>query len=99
MRMIDIIKQAGAQAVEAGNPVHIRIGTVTRTEPLEVFVDQRFSLTSEFLIVTDATEELTIEINGSLYTVRPGLQAGDKVALIRVQGGQQYVVMGRVRDT
>ncbi|GIQ62128.1 hypothetical protein PACILC2_06960 [Paenibacillus cisolokensis] len=97
MRMIDIIKQAGAQAVEAGNPVHI--GTVTRTEPLEVFVDQRFSLTSEFLIVTDATEELTIEINGSLYTVRPGLQAGDKVALIRVQGGQQYVVMGRVRDT
>lgn len=31
-----------------------------------------------------------------LANLQPDLEAGNKVALLRVQGGQEYVVLGRV---
>jgi hypothetical protein len=60
MALLDTIKKAGAAAYASGNPTAVLIGKVVRINPLEVNVDQRFTL------------------------------------LLRVQGGQQYVVLDKV---
>ena len=83
MALVNLIKQASMGAFENSNPVAIMFGTITRTEPLEVNVEQRFTLTRDFLIFTEIFNQRV-------------LQRGDKVILLRVQGGQQYVVLDRV---
>lgn len=93
--MLALIKQAAFEAVEASNPVGIFFGTIKSVTPLEVDIDQRFILTQEFLVLTDATKEL--RYGDSI--LRPKLQAGDRVLLLRIQGGQKYVILDRVRDS
>ncbi|MBD2846186.1 DUF2577 domain-containing protein [Paenibacillus sp. IB182496] len=94
--MLDLIKAAGASAVEAGAPVQLRYGVVASVEPLAITVDQRFSLTRPFLVLTAALQRLTVSVDGSERVVRPGLQPGERVLLVRMQGGQQYVVLDKV---
>lgn len=96
---IQLIKQAAKDAVDASNPVGIFYGTITSTAPLQVEVDQRFTLTEEFLELTKATKELKVPVDGGgYYTLRRKLEQGDRVILLRVQGGAKYIVLDRVRD-
>lgn len=95
-RLVKVIKQASVGAVGAGAPVQVCYGVVTSISPIEVLVDQRFTLTSEFLVLTAATQELKVTVSGTEHIVRPGLQANDLVVLLRAQGGQQYIVLDKV---
>lgn len=99
MTMINLIKKVAKDAIEASNPVSILYGEVLESDPLKILVDQRFTLTKSFLIQTDSTTELSLTINGAQYTLRPPLQAGDKVVLVRMQGGQKYLVLDKVVST
>lgn len=94
MSLLDVIKQASVDAVEAANPVAVLFGVVTKTSPLEINVEQRFTLTEEFLVFTERVRRYEVDI-----TVRCGLKVGDKVLLLRVQGGQKYVVLDKIVDT
>jgi len=96
MNLLEVIKKAAADAVDAGSPMNVLYGTVISLAPIEITVEQRFSLTKEFLILSEAVQELNVEISGAKYVIRKGLQAGDTVIMLRVQGGQQYVVLDRV---
>ena len=69
--------------IEAANPVAVMVGTITKTNPLEVNIDQRFTVDADFLIFTEIFNQRV-------------LQRGDKVILLRVQGGQQYVILDKV---
>ena len=124
MGMIDVIKKAGLGAVEAGNPVAVIFGTVTKASPLEVNVDQRFTLTEDFLIIPESLTHFEVDLqhthqyddetgSGSStkttqpaepdtpqnVAIRKGLEVGDKVILLRAQGGQRFVVLDRVVST
>lgn len=112
------MKQISKGTTNAGIPVNIVIGTVTKLNPLEVNVDQRFTLTADFLIVPESLTRYEIDLehthtylddNGTttlskiteealptIFVIREGLKVGDMVILVRVQGGQQYVVLDRV---
>jgi hypothetical protein len=107
------MKQAGAGAVEAGNPVAVLFGEVESVKPLAVRVDQRFTLPAAFLVVPESLTPQEInaghrhDLTGGGTTdealtaplvVRRGLEVGDRVLLLRIQGGQQYVVLDRVVD-
>jgi hypothetical protein len=81
MNLLGLIKTAGMDAVGATNPVTVMFGTITKTNPLEVDVEERFTLPEDFLVVTETAKELT---------------TNDKVVLLRVQGGQQFVVIDKV---
>jgi len=90
------MKRAGLGAVEATNPVAILYGTVTAVQPLEVRIDQRLTLPEPFLIVPEHMTESRITVDGQEIVIRKALEPGDRLVLMRVQGGQQYMVMGRV---
>lgn len=109
--MLNIIKQAALDAVKAGSPTAIQFGTVLSISPLEISVDQRLTLTEAFLIVPESMTRFEVDLkhvhtvpsltttNESLtdkIVIRKGLESGDKVLLLRVQGGQQFVVMDKV---
>lgn len=81
--LLEMIKIAALKAVEQSKPVALMPGTVLTTDPLRILVEQRLELPAELLIVTE-----------SLRT--RGLQAGDQVMLIRMTGGQKFVVLDRM---
>jgi hypothetical protein len=108
--MLSAIKQAAVEALEAGQPVAILFGTVTKTNPLEVNVDQRFTLDADFFIVAESLTPLEVDLSPFLshsgaesgqassqsVLIRRGLQPGDRVILLRMQGGQKYLIFDRV---
>ena len=108
--MLNAIRQAALTAVEAAAPVAVMFGTVVRDNPLEVNVDQRFTLDADFLIVPESLTRLEIDLRHTHtapggttddaltepVVIRPGLQAGDRVVLLRVQGGQKYLILDKV---
>lgn len=152
MALEDTLRELAQVANSATNPVNVLFGTVTKINPLEVNVDQRFTLDEDFLIVTErltryeidlkhhhtfdggvtsnalptpldlkhkhmiddvATSEALLDpidlrhnhtfgggVTGDALpdkiVIREGLKVGDAVLLLRVQGGQQYVVWDRV---
>lgn len=104
MALSDTIKRLGAGAIEAGNPVAVMFGKVTKTNPLEINVDQRFTLDEDFLIIPERLTRYEIDLRHKhstdeealLVVIREGLKVGDTVLLLRVQGGQKYVVLDKV---
>ncbi|ANY76634.1 hypothetical protein BBD41_19240 [Paenibacillus ihbetae] len=94
--MLDIIKKASLSAVGSTNPVSVLYGTVTSVNPLEVNVDQRFSLTEDFLVIGESMTEYKLNIDGQDVLIRKGLELGDTVLLLRYQGGQTYLVLDRL---
>ncbi|MGM1048647.1 MAG: DUF2577 domain-containing protein [Bacillota bacterium] len=94
--MLDIIKKASLSAVGSTNPMAVLYGIVTSQDPLEVNVDQRFSLTEDFLVVGESMTEYKLNIGSEEYVIREGLKTGDTVLLVRYQGGQTYLVLDRL---
>lgn len=96
MALLKVIKEAGLGAVEAGKPVAVVFGTVIRTAPLLVNVEQRLQLPEELLIIPESLTEYKLVIAGEEYVIRKGLKAGDQVLMMRMQGGQRYALLDRV---
>lgn len=108
--MLQLIKQAAHEAIETGKPVALLFGTIINTNPLKVNVDQRFTLDPDFLLVPESLTRLELDLRHHHSTgegttddgltesivIRPGLQAGDRVMLLRMQGGQQYLILDKV---
>ncbi len=106
--MLEIIKQLALDAAETG--ADFCIGTVTAAAPLCIRLEEGLELTEPFLVLTESVLEW--EETGILRTwtdtegdrwshyrmIRDrGLKQGETVALLRAAGGQQYLVLGRVR--
>lgn len=119
--LVELIKTAALEAVDSTDPSAVIFGTVKSTEPLNIYVNQKLTLTEDFIILTrnvtdyevemdtelstsDATIDLedgdishSHEIKGKFtYKVHNALKSGDKVIMIRQQGGQSYVVIDRI---
>ena len=80
--LIQIIKQAAIEAVEASAPVKVMYGTVSGISPISVKLDQKFIVPDAFIVVTD--------------TVSGKLSKGDRVVILREQGGQRYIILDKV---
>lgn len=98
-RLIQLIKKAAQEAVNAQKPMCFFYGIVISETPLQITIDQRLTLTEEFLdIPTYFTDhEVTIELNGieQKYQVKNALKVGDKVTLLQQQGGQKFLILDR----
>ncbi|EJX2602986.1 TPA: DUF2577 domain-containing protein, partial [Clostridioides difficile] len=69
---------------ETSNPMRVVFGTIESINPLRVKIEQKLSIGEIFLIQTDTFKRYTDK------------KIGDKVVLIRMQGGQQYLVLDRM---
>ncbi|HBF9426555.1 TPA: DUF2577 domain-containing protein [Clostridioides difficile] len=82
--LLQIIKKAAMDAVETSNPMALAFGTIESISPLRVKIEQKLSIGEIFLIQTDTFKRYTDK------------KVGDKVVLIRMQGGQQYLILDRM---
>lgn len=99
--MMEIIKRAALDAVDESNPMTLMYGTVTRTSPLEVNIEQRFTIPREMILLTSnvINKQTDIRIANEQRehaTIYNALNTGDKVLVLRVQGGQKYVILDRL---
>lgn len=134
--MVQIIKQAAVEAVEAGKPADIIFGTVVKDKPLQIKIDQKLILQGKSLTLTRSVTDYDVEMTVAhstepagarshshkvtitkdsgttdqdsapnhshsykgtkTFTVRNALKTGEKAALLRMAGGQRYLVLDRV---
>lgn len=80
--IIQIIKQAAIEAVEASNPMKVFYGVIVDTSP-SVKIDQKITIPKEFIVLTNRMLE-------------EGLNVGDNVILLQEQGGQNYIILDKV---
>ena len=78
---VGLVKQAAVEAVQAEKPLELRFGSVVSSSPLTVRVEEKLLLTSAFLIIPERLSDLL---------------PGDRVALLRVQGGGRYLLLYRL---
>lgn len=98
---IENLKKIVLQAMEAGDPCNIVLGTVVQPFPLTIQIDQKTVLTAAQVILpehlTDHSTEMSIPDIGSVaVVVKQALKGGEKVLLIQKRGGQQYAAIGRI---
>lgn len=79
--IIPIIKQAAIDAVNSTQPVAIVFGTVTSASPMKIQVTPKLTLGKGNLV-------LASKVSGQL-------KKNDSVILIRVQGGNKYLVLDK----
>jgi hypothetical protein len=79
--LIPLLKRVALEAVDASKPTVVLYGTVSGITPLTIYLEQKRTITRGFLVVTDKAKNLVV---------------GDKVVMIRMQGGQKYIIMDKV---
>lgn len=58
----EIIKKMAVGANDSNAPTSVLFGTVTKADPLEIAVEQKMTLTSEFLILTKNVKDYTVDV-------------------------------------
>lgn len=154
-KLLKAIKEASLQSTDESKPTGFFFGEVISVDPLTVNVEQKFTLTEEFLTLTHAVKDYYVDITVSHKTeeeragdlkhrhhyeedgqgeteeeqghkhkyegytdyqlvesqkhghkykgkkkimLHHGLKVGETVMLLRVQGGQNYVIIDRLND-
>lgn len=80
MGLLDTMKQVAQATNDAGMPTAFLFGSVTKTSPLTIRVDNRFEISGDVIVVMKEFQPAT----------------GDKVVLLRNAGGQAFLVLGKV---
>lgn len=101
--MVELVKKAALDAVEASKPVQVLYGVVTSSSPLKIQVDQKAIYTEKMLILTRNVTNYSVTATNSqigtvTLTLNNALKTGERVLLVRVQGGKKFAVLDRVKS-
>lgn len=77
-RLLNLMKEAGTEAVQSGSPCAVMFGKVIDSKPLKIKVEQRLILGVKQLIKTENSKKI---------------KKDDSVLLLRMQGGQKFIVL------
>lgn len=127
-KLVRAVKRASLEAAEAGKPAAVMSGVVQSVNPLSVTVEQRLTLTSEFLRLSRSVTDYETEISFAdpsvkqeyttwdmseeresapakisfkqpvkhRITVHNALKTGERVLLLRIQGGREFLIIDRI---
>lgn len=107
--MLDLIKQASINAINASNPLAIEFGTVTDAENITIRINQKKILPKEFFVVpesltryevslksSNAIDQSSIDTELDTLVIREGLKIGDTVVLLKIESGARYLILDKV---
>ena len=101
--LLNIVKKAALEAVNASQPSDFCFGKVISAKPLKILVEQKMILgTAQLLLTRDVTDfktHTTIDGVKKETTIHNALRVGDEVILLKKKGGQKYLVLDRVVKT
>lgn len=81
--LIQIIKKISKQEREASVPSDLVIGIVAKISPLEIKISSKITIDSDFFYLTQTANNRSLAVN-------------DKVAMLRMSGGQMYLIIDKV---
>ena len=95
-KLASVIKRSKPKESELSDLI---FGVVTSANPLTIRVDNRYSVGSQHLILSQMVRNLSVTVTiegkqGTAQVFRP-LQAGDRVNMLRVSKGQMFYVLER----
>ncbi len=90
------IKKAALDAQRASRPVNVYFGEVRSKYPLRIVLEQKAELGEKQLVLARNVTDFITWIEGKKTIVKNGLEAGDKVILVRQQEGKKYIVVDRI---
>lgn len=109
--LVETLKKAAVDAMEAKKPVNVYFGEVISSSPLKINVEQKMILSEKQLILSRNVTDFKTELSGgdiqkllnsskSAYsaeiTIHNGLVVGDEVIIVRQQEGQKFIVLDRI---
>lgn len=98
--LIGVIQEIVKNYVDAIKLTDKATGTVIKTSPLTIQTDTSLPpISGNALIPTSNVIERTEQVKGGAsgtVVVTEGLKVGDKVLLLRVQKGQQFIVLSKI---
>lgn len=97
---VDGMREIAMNAYRSSQPCDVCFGTIASGEPLMVTIEElKLTLGKRQLVVLDYLMDRTVSVSiegASGTAVLPGaLKTGDRVVLLRKDGGQRYVILGR----
>ncbi len=109
-RLVNSLKRMNNNLNERNMNDKIIFGEVIETNPLKVKADNRFIIDEDFLILTTNVKEKKLNLQhlhsysgGSTgtalddeITVIPALSISEKVMLLRIKGGQEFIILDRL---
>ena len=98
--LLRLVKRSTKDVVNTTYPTDVMFGIVESVSPLKVYVEQRFHLTGDQLIVpkhlTDYEVDVVLYNDNTKITIKNALKTSDKVVLIRQHGGQKFFIADKV---
>lgn len=98
--LVEVVKRAAMESMENAQLCDLRYGEVVSISPLKVKVTNQFTIPSSLLVIpehlTNHTVSVSIDFETKQMTINNALKLGDKVALLRRQGGQSYFILDRI---
>lgn len=103
-----VIQQIVQNTVQTMKMADKATGTVESVSPLRIKVDAGMqSVPEAALLLTDTVRERIVPVENcggcsgadgctGTVTIREGLKVGERVLMVRVQGGNQYIVLSRI---
>ena len=94
--LVETLKRAAVEAMEATKPVNVYFGEVISSSPLKINVEQKMILSEKQLILSRNVTNFKTKLSSGDITVYNGLVAGDEVIILRQQEGQKFIVLDRI---
>ena len=96
-----VLQQLTQEAVKGMKMADMATGTVVSAAPLSVQTETTLPpIPSKALVLTESVIERIVQLKGGeggTVVVHEGLKTGDKVLMLRVQNGQKYIVLSRIK--
>ncbi|MBQ1294771.1 MAG: DUF2577 domain-containing protein [Clostridiales bacterium] len=102
MDLLDVINSIIQTNTDAQKLTDIVIGTVVTADPLSIQITPTLILPAEVLILCESVQEKEYEVMDVTLTnvigkyKREALAVDDKVIMLRVLKGQQFIVLSKV---
>lgn len=99
--LIDVLRSLVQESVGALKPAELATGTVESVAPLKIkTIETQLSIPEAALIVVETLKEKTATVeggsgSGGSVVLQKGLEAGEKVIMLRLNAGQRYLVLSR----
>lgn len=96
LELVKAVKKVSVNAVNASKPVEVCFGKVMGVSPLKVLVDQKLVLGGAQLVLCRGVCNFSTVVGGKLVDVLNALKVGEAVVMLRMQGGQRYLILDRI---
>ena len=93
-RLYELMTKRGGKTSDYSDVVY---GTVISTKPLKVQLSNNMILTDDFIVLGKHIGKFKIKGNIELE-IDNSLESGDKVTMIREDGGQQFYLFERIGE-